>query len=172
MPRFIMVSGIAGAGKSTWAHNYLKQVSNPEQYVLLSSDGIRKELYGDEATQGNPEEVFTQMNLRAIKAIYRGQNVIYDATNLKRAHRMAILRRLRAASESGQHYFRADCYVINTPLARCLQQNKQRARNVPEDVIRRQFGQEEPVTYSEGWNNIYYVELNPNKGYKIKRIDK
>ena len=50
-PFLIMMCGLPGSGKSTFAENSIIITSGVEQYkpIIHSSDGLRKELYGDES---------------------------------------------------------------------------------------------------------------------------
>ena len=61
-PSLILLVGIPGSGKTTYAEKYIKE--NPNA-VHLSSDKIRAELWGNEATQGDNNEVFSLMQSRA-----------------------------------------------------------------------------------------------------------
>ena len=72
-PKLIILVGIPGSGKTTYANNYMVLNSNT---IHLSSDAIRKELYGDENIQGDPAEVFSLMQKRAVEALNDGYNVI------------------------------------------------------------------------------------------------
>ena len=74
-PKLIILCGIPGSGKSTYAKTYTERNYNT---IHLSSDEIRKELYGDENIQGNPGEVFTLMQKRAVEAFNNGYSVLYD----------------------------------------------------------------------------------------------
>lgn len=51
-PFLIMMCGLPGSGKSTFAENSITVTSGVRQYkpVIHSSDGLRKEIYGDEST--------------------------------------------------------------------------------------------------------------------------
>ena len=63
-----------------------------EEVVLLSSDAIRGEIYGDENCQRDPGHVFDIMHQRTIAALSQGISVIYDATNLSCKRRMNFLK--------------------------------------------------------------------------------
>lgn len=89
-PKFYMLCGLPASGKSHYALDLQRIMSNEtnEKTVIVSSDNIRKELYGDENIQGNPEEVFNLVHERILQSLNNGVNVIYDATNLKRKYRL------------------------------------------------------------------------------------
>ena len=92
MKKFIMMIGVSGSGKSTFAKNWAKQLDG----VWLSSDAIRAELWGDENDQQHPETVFRIMNKRLMAALGEDLNVIYDATNLSAKRRRALVSQIRA----------------------------------------------------------------------------
>ena len=78
----IMV-GIAGSGKDTVIKKYHNDA------IVLSSDEIRKELYGYE-DQTHNSDVFIEMNRRAKEAGKAGSHVIYNATKLNRGRRVGL----------------------------------------------------------------------------------
>ena len=53
LPELIVLCGLPGAGKSTYARQYVQEHSETK---IMSSDSIRKELYGDESIQGGSTE--------------------------------------------------------------------------------------------------------------------
>lgn len=149
LQKFIMLVGPAGAGKST----YTEYLSNwNADLVVVSSDSIRGELFGDENIQKDPGIVFTECRKRCIEALKSGKDAVLDATNLKRKLRVAFLNDVKN-SVGKQHVF-AECVVIAATFECCCYQNTKRDRRVPEDVIRKQFNQFQMPLYSEGWDNI------------------
>ena len=93
MPKLIYMVGVAGSGKSTIAMRFASHMK--EEVVLLSSDAIRGEIYGDENCQKNPGRVFDIMHQRTVDALSQGISVIYDATNLSCKRRMNFLKSLQ-----------------------------------------------------------------------------
>ena len=71
---------IPGSGKSTYAKNNLSG-------EFISSDEVRKELYGDISIQGDPEKVFAVVYSRLKKVLSDGKDIIFDATNINRHYR-------------------------------------------------------------------------------------
>ena len=87
MTKLILLVGVPGSGKTTYAKRLVRETPNTTH---VSSDAIRKELYGDESVQQNPRIVFEVMHKRTIEFLKAGANVVFDATNLTkrdRAHR-------------------------------------------------------------------------------------
>lgn len=124
-----------------------------EDVVILSSDAIREELYGDASIQDNPAKVFNELHKRLRAELKGGRSVIYDATNLIRARRSEIVGYVK------DNY--PDCirtaFEFNVTLNECIQRQTMRDRQVPAQVIARQFRQYEAAIRDEGWNYILRV---------------
>lgn len=123
----VMMCGLPASGKSYIAQT-LHEIC-PEMR-LIASDDIRKDLYGDEAAQGDPEVVFAEVNRRISEALESGQSVIYDATNCYPWSRQKILDLIPAEREVSVRFWH-----IDTPLDVCLERNANRKRQVPENLI-------------------------------------
>ena len=81
-PKFYMLVGISGSGKSFVAEQVKRIYKNHLVNIEVhSSDAIRKELWGDENDQQNPQKVFQILHKRVKNALSEGKDVIYDATN-------------------------------------------------------------------------------------------
>ena len=153
-PRFTMLIGLPGCGKSTFANNA------KDAKVVLSSDSIREELYGSENIQTDPSRVFDIMFKRTIEALNAGKDVIYDATNTGRKLRMNTLQRLKKAVTKT---FITEAVVFYTDIAEVKRRNASRARVVPEYVIDNMLKNFELPTYNEGWNFIgVHYSTEPN----------
>lgn len=144
MTKFFMMVGISGSGKTYYAHSLGKN------YIVLSSDEIRKELYGSEEVQENPAAVFELMKVRTIAALKEGKNVVYDATNLVRKRRVALLQQLPANVLK-------TAVVVCTPITTCLKQNDARERQVPHEVIMNQLKVFEVPVEAEGFDHVITV---------------
>ena len=132
----ILTVGIPGSGKSTWVRALAAQkAAEKEHYQIISTDGIRAQLYGDEAVQGEWLEVRSILidSLKSVRqSILQGQTtaVIYDATNAVRRQRREFV---QIARQCG--YAPLIAAWIDTPLAVCLQRNAARSRQVPPHII-------------------------------------
>lgn len=144
-PDFIMLVGISGSGKTTIAERY---ASLMKDVIVLSSDAIRAELWGDENCQHNPKKVFEIMNARTIENLKKGISVIYDATNLISSRRQQLIQKVK-------HYCKkTTCVFVDKTIKECLKNQFKRKRRVSFDVIRKQYHQLEVPTYEEGWDEI------------------
>lgn len=143
-PELIMLVGIVGSGKSTYAQ------SLKGDYIIHSSDNLREEMFGDvnENSKESNNKLFIELHKRIKEDLRNGKNVIYDATNINRKRRMAFLREL---SNIPCH---KTCLLVMNPYHICVRYNMQRQRVVPEHVIRRMYLNFQPPHKIEGWDDI------------------
>lgn len=146
-PKLIILCGIPGSGKTTYATKYISEHSNT---VHLNSDNIRKELWGDEATQGDNSLIFSRMQNRAIDGLNFGYNVIYDATNMTRKDRAGII-------AVCPKFAKIDCHIIWAPIETCIERDVERKRTVGKEVIDRMLKRFQAPYYDEGIDEIKVV---------------
>lgn len=129
MKTFILLSAIAGAGKSTWAENYKKTHKNVE---IVSSDAIRFELTNQYQDFSKEEEVWIRFSryISEARDKYDDVTVIADSTNILNKWR------IKYATET-EGFDKKILILINKPLDVLLKQNKQRdpIKFVPEYAI-------------------------------------
>ena len=142
---FIMLVGLAGSGKSTYAKQRQKEIDG---CIILSSDKIREELYGDESIQRDHVKVFQIMERRALDAARMGKSVIYDATDLSARRRKHMIRQMSAQGCS------TECVICVATFEVCCKRQLTRERKVPTEVIHRQYCSFEIPTSMEGWDKI------------------
>ena len=144
-PRLILLVGIPGSGKTTYAKEHIE-----ENAVHLSSDAIRAELYGDESIQGNPAEVFSLMQTRAVEALNDGKDVWYDATNITRKDRSSII-------NICPKFVRIECRIIWAPIEECIKRDAARERTVGKAIIDKMLKRFQTPYVDEGIEDIYIV---------------
>lgn len=160
MTVFNMLIGLPGSGKSTISQKIKDEVTHLDQIEveIISSDAIRKELYGSEEIQGDPQKVFSLMKQRSKQALLENKYVIYDACNINYKQRMDTLNYLK----STKCFKRAT--VCWAPYEICLKHNQERERNVPDHVITRMLKNYYAPCYWEGWDVInYQYSYKPDK---------
>ncbi|MEB3200559.1 MAG: AAA family ATPase [Synechococcaceae cyanobacterium] len=99
--------------------------------LVLSTDVVRAELFGDPAVQGPWRDIEALLHQRIREAVAAGTPVIVDATHARRPWRLAITQALSLPAP-----VEWIGWWLFTPLATCLQWNRTRRRPVPEPVIR------------------------------------
>lgn len=147
-PKFIMLIGIPGCGKTTYCKAY--KAENPNT-IHLSSDEIRMAM-----TNNNPEYtkeennfVFKYMSDEALKELNNGNNVLYDATNLTRKSRKTILERL-------PKYCEVNAIIFTPTIQECIERDNQRESlaKVGADVIDKMVRRFQIPYYNEGFDSI------------------
>lgn len=147
MPKFIMLCGLPASGKTTYAEELQSRIKNS---VVFSSDAIRKELYGDENIQGDANEVFNLMNARVVQTLNNGYTVIYDATNMTRKSRAAII-------SMCPKFVKIECHIVWDTIQNCVIKDKNRTRSVGEKVIDHMVKRFQAPFYDEGIDKIEVI---------------
>ena len=162
-PIIIVMCGLPGSGKSTLAESIIVTESNEEHKPIIhSSDVLRKELFGDEATQGDNNKLFTELHRRIKADLVTGNDVIYDATNISKKLRIQFLNELKNISCT------PICLCMMTSYETCLKNNEKRDRQVPIEVVKRMQMNWQPPHYNEGFKEIKYIFSNLDDKYADK----
>ena len=140
-----MLIGLPGSGKSTWAVHSIASV--------VSSDDLRKEIYGDENDQNDPKLIFTEAKKRIVNSLNRGRDAILDATNINRKQRIRFIKDVRSQIRKGVD-LEVVAVWIAVPYEECLRRNSKRERVVPEHVIEKMYKNFCPPGYEEGFDRI------------------
>lgn len=143
--KVIFTVGLPGSGKST----FVKQLAISENAVILSSDAIRQELFGD-ATKQKSRVVFRTLYERLNNLVAKGFSVIVDATNIERDRRVFALRKLPSN-------IKKECYYFDTSYSICVARNQQRKRHVPLLVMEKMRKHLEFPTVGEGFDVVHIV---------------
>ena len=122
-----LLIGPPASGKTSLA-GVLAQLTGA---VVLSTDLVRAELFGDAAVQGPWRDIEALLHQRIRDSVASGIPVIVDATHARRPWRLAITQALSLPAP-----VEWIGWWLYTPLATCLQWNHTRQRLVPEPVIR------------------------------------
>jgi predicted kinase len=142
----VLSIGLPGSGKSTWfkRHNILP----------LSSDMVRILLFDDVTEQRFQDLVFSTLRamLRARLLARRPWNYL-DATNLSPHERRSWV---KLAHDFG---YEAHAVFFDVPPEVCIERNRRRERNVPEDVMQRMAAKLRPPKFEEGFAKITVVRL-------------
>lgn len=146
-PRLILTVGPPGCGKTTYAQEYINEHNNT---IWISSDKIREELWGNEAIQGNNNEVFSLMQSRTIEALNNGMNVVYDCTNMTRKDRSYII-------SICPKFAKIEAHIIWVPIEECIERDASRDRTVGKAVIDKMLKRFQAPYYDEGIDEIKII---------------
>ena len=140
-PKLILLVGLPGSGKSTWAAR--------EKLPVLSSDELRRTLADDPTDQSIHARVFSILRLLIKHRLELKRPVTcIDATNLTPKERrpyIALARRHDASIEA---------ILFDTPIAECQRRNRLRKRVVPREAIETMARKLVVPSASEGFSKV------------------
>lgn len=142
MPTLYMMVGLPASGKSTYGKLLAEEVNG----VVVSSDGIRAEWYGDEAILGDASKIFREVELRCKNALGAGRSVIMDATNMNAKKRINFLKQMPACNKV--------CVVMAVPFDVCVKRDEERSRSVGPAVLEKMRQNFQMPYFNEGWDHI------------------
>lgn len=148
-PTLYILIGVPGSGKSTYAEELFQKAEKGT--ALVSSDQIRKSLYGRESCQDNPKKVFAIAHNTVIDQLKNGYDVIFDATNIYAKDRKELI--LKVCFEVTQPV-RFIAVYFDTPISECIKRQDLRERKVPTRVIEKMGRQIDKPTFQEGFDII------------------
>lgn len=153
MQKVIYLVGIPGSGKSSFAEELAKK----EQAIVLSSDTIRHELFGEESKQKKTNLVYRTLYERVNELLLERKNVIIDATNVERERRMFSLQKI---NRLGLKNVRKICFYFDTPYDICLERNQKRSRQVEGRILEKMRKNLEYPLLGEGFDDIQIVHVS------------
>ena len=157
MQKLFILIGLPASGKSTWA-------DKQPNVIRVSSDLIRKELYGDESIQDNPQKVFSLVHKRIFENLAAGYDVAYDAMNIKRKYRAEFIKEVRA--KFPEEKLGIFGIFFATPFEMCIEANRTRERQVPEYVMVRAYKGFNVPDFAEGFQDIF-IEKRVEDSYYL-----
>ena len=146
MTKLIYAIGPSYSGKSYYGKHLVEK-----GFVVVSSDKIREELYGNESIQGNPAEVFQIAHKRALEFLQKGKSVYFDSTGLKATHRIQFLEYIKKVD------CEKECVIFLVSNDILQQRHALRERKVPWSVVEKQHQSFQIPCYGEGWDKISRV---------------
>jgi predicted kinase len=142
----VLTIGLPGSGKTTW---YKRRGVTP-----LSSDLLRNILFDSITEQRYQGLVFSTLRslLRARLIAKMPWNYV-DATNLSPHERRQWIKMARGFG------YEVHAVFFDVPLELCLERNRKRERQVPEDVMKQMAQRLKPPTFKEGFSKIVVVRV-------------
>jgi predicted kinase len=150
----VLAIGLPGSGKSSWFKRH--------DIIPLSSDLVRGLLFDDATEQRFQDLVFSSLRslLRARLIAGRPMNFI-DATNLSPKERHSWI---KMAHDFG---YEAHAVFFDVPTEVCMERNRKRLRNVPDEVMLRMAQKLRPPKFDEGFAKVIVVRLKSKKGAEV-----
>jgi len=150
----LVLCGIAGAGKSTFARAFVAQHSahGLRETSIVASDHCRALICDSDNNQNVSGDAFELLYYLLDKRMRLRRFTIVDSTALQAPTRQKLLAQAR------QHQYRTCLLVFNTSAALCIQRDGARNRIVGEEVIAYQenlLRQTLQAIPHEGWHQFY-----------------
>ena len=144
-PTLIFMYGYPASGKSTYSEKFIKE--HPD-FILLSADKIREEVYGSQDKYGDPYTMYLKILSRMRDLLKENKNVIYDAANLKSQYRLDYLLKIQDI----ECYKKIICLIESKEV--CIERHINRKRNIAVEKLLPYFEINEFPVFSEGWDEI------------------
>ncbi|MGB0388825.1 MAG: AAA family ATPase [Ardenticatenaceae bacterium] len=148
--RLVVMCGPSGAGKSSWIKEHLAD------YHVVSLDELREQIAGKRSDQSKNGQV-----MQAAKELLKGhlrrhEKVVWDATNIRRQHRNAIL-------QLGFNYHAfVTLVVFHMPEAEYMARNRKREHPVPHQILQKQLNNIE-FPYANDAHRSIFVDGKGNR---------
>lgn len=137
--KLIILQGIPGSGKSTWARNFVKDKTD---WVIVNRDSIRN-MRGDYWIP-NQERWVTEVEFYSItSALLRNLNVIVDATNMNKKTvdklKSTVNSINKTKSLTAEEFVNIEYKVFKIDVEEAIERDKLRDRTVGAMVIRSMY---------------------------------
>ena len=133
MKKLIVLVGIPGSGKTTWAENYIKE-NTTERVTIINSDEIRKKITGKYDNFNREDEVWREFDNQIFAASYQKRpknfTVIVDATHISEYRRICTV-------AAGDNFKYKIMVHFNIPFEVCLarQETRPKHKRVPKQSM-------------------------------------
>lgn len=129
MPELLMLQGLSGSGKSTYAKELV--ATGKGEWKRINKDLLRLMLDEGKWSRNREKSIISARNALASELLSNSYNVIIDDTNFAPIHEK-VLREIAISHNADFHI-----KLIDTDLETCLERNRQRPQleQVPERVI-------------------------------------
>lgn len=131
MAKIIILKGLPGAGKSTWAIDQVMQSKG--QVKRVNKDDLRSMLDAGEWSTENEKFICEVRDLIIQRALFYKHDIIVDDTNFNPEHEKAFR---NFASIQGAE---VEVIEFDTPLEVCIQRDAARTNTVGREVIERMY---------------------------------
>lgn len=134
MKKVIILRGIPGSGKSTYAKQLVEE--NPNAYKRINRDDLRAMFDNGYVSKGNEKFVRQVRDVLIVKALEDGKHVIVDDLNLSDSNLVRVRQLVHEFNKAHNDEVTVEVKEMDTPLEVCIQRDAARDKKVGESVIR------------------------------------
>lgn len=147
MAHFYLVCGISGGGKTVLGERIVKK--NPN-IIYMDTDEYYGLINGDPRIHKNTFDVWIRIFQDLHKYEVEGKDVLLTTNSLTVAQRRQFIEWFPT--------FEHHMLWVTAPKERCLEGNRNRFRNIPEDILLKFWEEMEfPNASEEGWETIAQI---------------
>lgn len=149
MRKVILMRGLPGSGKSTYAKQLVDE--KPNVYKRINRDELRMMFDNGYNSNGNEKFIKKVRDMLIIKALEEGNSVVVDDTNLSDRNFTRISQLVSAYNKQHNTNVQVEVKEFETPLHECIARDELREKPVGERVIRKMHRQfyDDGVRYAE-----------------------
>lgn len=126
--------------------------TDSNECVILSSDAVREQLFGDASYQEHSDDVFEIVKRDTERALSCGCSVYLDATNIRKDWR-------EWAITLGKKYRSKVCGIVfHVPYNTARKRDKMRSRTVGWTTLLKYIFKYQAPTFDEGFDVLIYVD--------------
>jgi predicted kinase len=134
MKKVILMKGLPGSGKSTYAKKIVDQ--NPEQYKRINRDDLRAMFDNSFNSKSNETFIRGVRDMLILKTLESGKSVIVDDTNLSEKNLTRITQLVHQHNKAQNENVIVEVKHIETSLEECIKRDALREKPVGEKVIK------------------------------------
>lgn len=139
MKKVIVMRGLPGSGKSTWAKQMVRE--HPNSYKRINRDELRLMLDDGYTSNGNEKFVRQVRDMLITKALTDGKHVIVDDTNLSDKSLTRIRQLVQEFNKTHNDEVTVEIKEMEATVGECIARDAGRERQVGEQVIRKMHRQ-------------------------------
>ncbi|MDC1068684.1 AAA family ATPase, partial [Candidatus Kapabacteria bacterium] len=134
MKKVIIMRGLPGSGKSTYAKKLIDE--KPNSYKRINRDELRAMLDNGHFSKGNEKFVKKLRDELLIEALKEGKHVIIDDLNLSSKNEARISQLVQEYIKESKENVKVEIVEIDTPVEVCVERDSKREKPVGKKRIR------------------------------------